>query len=94
MSKNEETAMDTITTEMMEYLCDNLCKHPNRVGINQEELDEICAGCKMGQFVCGILNEYNRLNDFEKTQSFKLLQKVSELESKLAEYQKLEDDCK
>ena len=40
----------------------------------------------MGQFVCGILNTYNQLNDFEKTQSFKLLQNISKLESELQGY--------
>lgn len=51
--------MDKLTTEMMEHICDNLCKHPNRVDITQEELDEVCDECKMGKFVCDILNTYN-----------------------------------
>lgn len=51
--------MDKLTKEMMEHICDNLCKHPNRVGITQEELDDICNNCKMGKFVCDILNTYN-----------------------------------
>ena len=55
----EQTDMDKLTTEMMEHICDNLCKHPIRVGQIQEELDDICAECKMGKFVCDILNTYN-----------------------------------
>ena len=93
MSDNKESVMDMLTTEMMEHLCDNLCMHPNRVGVSQEELDEICDGCKMGHFVCGILNEYNRLNDFEKTQCFKLLQEASELKSKLNKCQQLAEQA-
>ena len=61
--------IDQITTEMMEYICDNLCKHPNRVGITQDELDGICAECKMGKFVCDILNTYNRQNSCEGCQN-------------------------
>ena len=74
----EPTDMDKITTEMMEHICDNLCMHPIRVGQTQDELDDICAECKMGKFVFDILNTYNRLNDFDKTQSYDLLKKLSE----------------
>lgn len=48
--------MDEITMEMMEYICDNLCRHPREVE-DQDELDDICAECEMGQFVCDILNQ-------------------------------------
>lgn len=38
MAKTEETWMDGITTEMMEHICDNLCKYPdqlNRIEVEQ-----------------------------------------------------------
>lgn len=54
-----DTDMDKLTTEMMEHICDNLCKHPSQAK-DQDELDWICADCKMGKFVCDILNTYNR----------------------------------
>ena len=73
-----DTDMDKLTTEMMEHICDNICMHPIRVGQTQDELDDICAECKMGKFVCDILNAYNRLNEFDKTQSYDLLKKLSE----------------
>ena len=73
----EPTDMDKLTTEMMEHICDNICMHPIRVGQTQDELDDICAECKMGKFVCNILNTYNRLNEFDKTQSHDLLKKLS-----------------
>lgn len=78
--ENEESTMDKITTEMAEHICDHLCRFPREM--EQEELDEHCADCKMGQFICDILNEYNRLNDFEQTECCKLLKKISELEGK------------
>ncbi len=40
--------MEQIVEEMMEYVCDCLCKH--RTGADQEELDEICCECEMGRF--------------------------------------------
>lgn len=65
--------MDRITTEMAEHICDNLCKYPNSV--SEDELIEHCSNCKMGRFVCDILNEHNKINDFEKTKSYKLFEK-------------------
>ena len=78
--KNQPAAvdMDKLTTEMMEHICDNICKHPNRVGISQEELENICAECQMGRFVCDILNTYNHL----KRASYdvdKVLERIKEL---------------
>lgn len=83
MSKTEETIVDKLTTEMMEHICDNICKHPCRTDIDQEELEEICAECKMGKFVCDICNEYIKINDLEKSQCYALLQKIAELENQI-----------
>ena len=83
MSKAEETIVDKLTTEMMEHICDNICKYPCRTDIDQEELEDICAECQMARYVCGICNQYNRLNNFEKSQCYSLLQKIAELEQKL-----------
>ena len=41
MAKTEETWMDGITTEMMEHICDNLCKYPGQ--LSEMELDDKCA---------------------------------------------------
>lgn len=80
---DEENIMDKLTTEMMEHICDNICKEPCRTDIDQEQLDDICAECKMARFVCDILNQYNRINEFDKSQRYKLMQRVSELEQQL-----------
>ncbi|MBS4981549.1 MAG: hypothetical protein KHZ72_09455 [Lachnospiraceae bacterium] len=69
MPKTEETWMDGITTEMMEHICDNLCKYPNQ--LSGEQLEDKCAECKMGRFVCDILNQYNNCA--------KLLEQMQEL---------------
>lgn len=82
---SELTKMDLLTTKMAEHICDNLCAYP-KVTPNQEVLEDICANCKMGQFICDILNEYNHINDFEHTQCHKLLQKIAELESQLPHF--------
>lgn len=74
--------MDQLTTEMAEYFCDKLCVHP-KVETNQKNLDKICDDCKVRKFICDILNTYNNLNDFEKSQNYKLLQELSELRKQL-----------
>lgn len=48
--------LNSITTEMMEHICDNLCWYPEEVK-DPDELERVCAECKMGKFVCDIINE-------------------------------------
>ena len=67
--EEKNTDIDQITTEMMEYICDSVCKHSNNAMLLQEELDGFCAECKMGKFVCDILNTYNHLNSCSGCQS-------------------------
>lgn len=47
-----------------------------------KSLEIICSECKIGKFICDILNEYNRINDFDKTQTAKLLKQVQELKER------------
>lgn len=76
----EETKMDKLTTEFAEYICDHLCKHPTF--LSKEKLEDKCLECKIGQFICDILNEYNRINNFDKTKSAKLLKQIQELKER------------
>lgn len=41
--------LSKITTEMLEHICDKLCIYPRTV-TDQDELDGICAECRMEQF--------------------------------------------
>ena len=79
--EKEESTMNKLTTEMAEHICDHLCRFPREM--EQEELDAHCCECKMSKFICDILNDYNRINDFEQTQCHKLLEKIAELESRM-----------
>lgn len=80
MPKTEETWMDGIATEMMEHICDNLCRYPDQ--LSEMELEDKCAECKMGRFVCDILNQYNKINDFTSSQCAKLLEQMHELKER------------
>lgn len=58
----DRTKMDELTEEMAEHVCDNLCKYPAQCG-SRVELEGICAECKLGEFICGILNTHNRVKN-------------------------------
>ena len=60
----EQNEMEKIVTPMMEDICDHLCKHPYRVK-NEEAMEEICAECQMGKYVCLILNTYNAADQLQ-----------------------------
>lgn len=52
----DEFNINQITTETAEHICDELCRHPG--GMTEKELEEICCECKLGQYICDILNGY------------------------------------
>lgn len=56
--------MDQLATEMMEYICDSICHYPHI--LNAEELENKCADCKMGQYVCDILDHHNKCKEICK----------------------------
>lgn len=55
----DQNEMEKIVTPMMEHVCDHLCRFPWEIE-RKEDLEEVCAECQMGQYVCNILNTYNR----------------------------------
>ena len=54
----DQNGMEKIVTPMMEDICDNLCRFPKEIP-DQDALEELCAECQMGKYVCLILNTYN-----------------------------------
>ena len=73
---SDQNDMEKIVAPMMEHLCDPLCRFPWETE-RKEDLEDICAGCQMGQYVCDILNTYKQVNDFEKSQCVKLLKELA-----------------
>lgn len=63
----EQNEMLKIVTPMMEHVCDHLCRFPLEIE-RKEDLEEVCAGCQMDQYTNDILNQYDKINDFEKSQ--------------------------
>ncbi|WP_024348013.1 hypothetical protein [Lacrimispora indolis] len=58
----DQNEMLKIVTPMAEDICDHLCRFPKEVS-DSEALEDICAECQMGQYVCDILNTYNRVRE-------------------------------
>lgn len=56
----EQNEMLKIVTPMMEHVCDHLCRFPGEIE-RKVDLEEVCAGCQMGKYVCDILNTYKRV---------------------------------
>ena len=71
-----ENIVETLTTEMMEHICDNLCKHPLRVGQTQEELEHICNQCKIGLYMRGVSKAYHMV--IEEIQEYRAIGTVAE----------------
>ena len=54
----EQNEMLKIVTTMMEHVCDHLCRFLWEIE-RKEDLEDICAECKMQRYVCDILNTYS-----------------------------------
>jgi hypothetical protein len=72
----EQNEMEKIVTPMMEHVCDHLCRFPWEIE-RKEDLEEVCAGCQMDQYTNLILNQYNKIYDFEKSQCAHLLKELA-----------------
>ena len=72
----DQNEMEKIVTPMMEHVGDHLCRFPWETEC-KEDLEDICAECKMDQYTNEILNTYNRVNDFQNTQCVKLLKELA-----------------
>lgn len=57
----EPTDMDKITTEMMEYICDNLCKYPCACR-SEEHLMEVCEECQVEEYLNSLVMKAGGVN--------------------------------
>lgn len=53
-----ENKMEPLVDKMVQHICDNLCVFPHTES-DQERLEEKCAECEMGDYICSILNLHN-----------------------------------
>ena len=71
---NDENAMVPILEKMMEHVCDHMCPRLKEKR-SEEEQQEICDACEMGEHICSILNAYEEVNNFEKSNLHALMKK-------------------
>ena len=50
-----ESNFEGMVDEMIEYVCDKLCKYPYE--LDEKALEDKCDDCKMGGYICKILNK-------------------------------------
>lgn len=72
----DQKEMEKIVTPMLEHVCDHLCRFPWEIE-RKEDLEEVCASCQMDQYTNRILNQYDKINDFEKSQCAHLLKELA-----------------
>ena len=73
------TKMDNIVENMAEYICDHICQKPKEI-TDAEKLEDYCAEeCDIGSHICNILNQYNKINDFEDSKLYKVMEKYQNI---------------
>lgn len=77
-NKKDENAMLSIIEKMIEHVCDHMCQYPKEIP-DEEKLQEKCDACEMGDYVCHILNAYDEVNNFEKSQLHALMKKYRKI---------------
>lgn len=45
-----------ITAEMMDVICDKLCRYPHETE-DQDALEDICCECPIAQYICELDNK-------------------------------------
>ena len=77
-TRNEDEGIDGILEELMAYVCDELCwfrEEMKRDGL----MDRICGRCRLQQHTDRIREEYEKINNFDKSQAGKLMNKYHKI---------------
>lgn len=81
LKEDEQSEMDKLIKLFAEHICDNQCRYPVEI-TDEEELQAYCCECEMAEYICKILNEYNKLkadNDYWKPEALKSTAKLGEI---------------
>ena len=77
-TKKEDDGIDTNIEALEEYICDNICRYREE-DLNQEELDYFCHYCELQKHTDGIKTEYDKINSFDHSEAWKLMQKYRKI---------------
>ena len=71
----KRTEMDNIVENVAEYICDHICQKPKEITDTEKLEDYGAEECDIGSHICNILNQYNKINDFEDSELYKIMTK-------------------
>ena len=70
-TRNEDEGIDGILEELMAHVCDELCRF--REEMQGDLMDRICGRCGLQQYTDRIREEYEKINNFDKSQTGQLM---------------------
>ena len=77
-TRSGEEGIDDILEALETYVCDELCCHRSE-NLTQEEVDWYCCHCELQQYTDKIREEYEKVNDFGKSQAGQLMNKYRKI---------------
>lgn len=76
-TRNEDEGIDCILEELMAYVCDELCRF--REEMQGDLMDRICGRCGLQQYTDRIREEYEKINNFDKSQTSQLMNRYRKI---------------
>jgi hypothetical protein len=76
-TRNEDEGIDCILEELMAYVCDELCWF--REEMQGDLMDRICGRCGLQQYTDRIREEYEKINNFDKSQTGQLMNRYRKI---------------
>lgn len=76
--RNEDEGIDGILEAFETYVCDELCCHRGEK-LTQEEMDWYCSCCELQRYTDKIREEYEKINNFDKSQAGRLMDKYHKI---------------
>ena len=74
----EGEGIDDILEALETYVCDELCYHRGEK-LTQEEMEWFCCHCEMQKYTDKIRDKYEKINNFDKSQAGKLMNKYHKI---------------
>lgn len=76
--RNEDEGIDNVLESLQAYVCDELCWFREEMKEN-DLMDQICSRCTLQQYTDKIREEYEKVNDFGKSQAGQLMNKYRKI---------------
>lgn len=76
-TRNEDEGIDGILEKLMAYVCDELCWF--REEMQGDLMDRICGRCGLQQYTDRIREEYEKINNFDKSQTGQLMNRYRKI---------------